>query len=299
MNPCTTCGAPLGAGARFCISCGHQVEARDTVVLNAWSPQPAGAPAAPAPTSTSFPAPGTIGASAPAASAATPPADAMPGVRLAPGEVLKRVFPIASVRKGFGSIDAQLAVTDSRLLYRARARNGLSESVNFREVQIADVSGMAMVSRRGMTPLSLLTLVLGFLLGWLLISMLGSVISAMTFSSGSSPLTVFLFLVLVVVTVAIAVVRFRSTEVALVVYARGIEASPIALSGSFGRQQAGLLALGTAALGGPLLSLVQALGFFDASDASDSVEPASAQELYDELGPLILDLQSRGVMGGE
>lgn len=221
------------------------------------------------------------------------------GVRLAPGEVLKRVFPIATARKAFGSMEAQLAVTDSRLLYRAKAKNRLSESTNFREVQLADVSGLAMVNRRGMTPLSLLTLVVGFFVGWFLISLLEAAIAMATFGAGGSGLTALLFLLLIAGTIAIAVVRFRSSDVALVVYARGIEASPIALSGSIGRQQPGLLALGTAVVGGPLLSLVRAMGFFDASDASDSVEPAAAELLYDELGQLILDLQSRGVMGGE
>jgi len=223
------------------------------------------------------------------------------GVRLAPGEVLKRVFPVARVQKAAGSIEGQLAVTDSRILYRAKARNWLGESTNYREVQVSDVSGLAMVARRGLTPLSLLTLVLGLILGWIAIGFYTMVRAASNpfgaaDSSGGSFL---LYLLLIAVTIAIGVVRYKSTEVVLVVFARSIEASPIALSGSVGRQQAGFLAMTTAALGGPLFALARALGFFDASDASDSVEPASAEAIYDELGALILDLQSRGVMGGE
>lgn len=245
----------------------------------------------------------TWGAPAAAASASVAFADAEAtlGVRLAPGEVLKKVFPVVRVKKSMGWIEGQIAVTDSRVLYRAKAKNRLNESTNYREVQISDVSGMAMVTNRGLTPLSLLTLAVGFVIGWSVVWLFSSMLSvAASFGgSGTAGWTVLLYLLLIVVTVIIGIVRYRSTEVALVVYARGIEASPIALSGSFGRQQAGFLAMGVATIGGPLFALAQGLGLFSAADASDSVEPASAEAIYDELGALILDLQSRGVMGGE
>ncbi len=294
MTSCTNCAAPLNPGARFCIACGQPVTSQPINVppvtpALAWAPQPVAQQTPPA---------------TPVGSAPAPFADVESalGVRLAPGEVLKRVFPVARLKRSVGWIEGQLAVTDSRLLYRAKAKNWFSESTNYREVQIPDVSGMAMVTRRGLTPLSLLTLVAGFVIGWVAIWLLGTFISTITNpfgNSGPSGWTILLYLLLIVVTVIIGIVRYRSTEVALVVFARGIEASPIALSGSMGRQQAGFLAMSTAIMGGPLLSLAQALGFFDASDASDSVEPASAEAMYDELGALILDLQSRGVMGGE
>lgn len=321
MTSCTNCSAPLAPDVRFCIDCGQPVAAQSITPWSldvpsvdaqpAWAPQPVAQPSSgmppppPIPQTTVAPPP-PPGPSLPTwnspASTVSADAEAELGVRLAPGEVLKKVFPVVRVKKSMGWIEGQIAVTDSRLLYRAKAKNRLNESTNYREVQISDVSGMAMVTNRGLTPLSLLTLVVGFVIGWLAVSLLDRGISAASNPFGpseTSPLGFVLYLLLIIVTVIVGVVRFRSTEVALVVYARGIEASPIALSGSSGRQQAGFLAMGVGAIGGPLLAWAQALGLFDAADASDSVEPASAEAIYDELGALILDLQSRGVMGGE
>lgn len=336
MATCPHCGATLAVGVRFCMTCGRPAPADDAppapttgpVPSFAQSPGPTPslsqphAPAASGWAASAMTAPSTAADSPTPPAASSDPYQTRPvpryttipspepvsllgddlGVRLAPGEELKRTYDVTRMRRALGSIEGRLVVTDTRVLYRAKAKTLFGESTTAREVQIADVSGLAMVTRRGFTPLSLLTLVVGSLIGWVVIGYVGSAATLLSNpfgrSSGAPGWVVALYVALIAVTVILAVIRARSKVVALVVYARGIEASPIALAGSVGTQGAGLMASLTALVGGPLISLARALGFYDATDASDSTEPATMESVYHDLGALILDLQTRGVMGG-
>ncbi len=235
-----------------------------------------------------------------------PGVPAYPPVTLAPGEVIKREWVVSRMKR-IGWIDSCLTVTDARVIYRARSKSFLGFSSNSREVQIQDVSGAALVTRRGLTPLNLLTILLGFILALVVIRIIEPFLLLLSYSQGGygygygggvSPWTVVLYVLTVLITIAVLVVRYFSKEIALVVYARSIDASPIAVSGSQWRQGFGLFASIGVTLFNPLLLFAEWLGLADASAATDQADPAATQQMFNEFGPLILDLQNRGVYGG-
>ena len=283
MN-CQSCGAALGAGTAFCVRCGSPV-ARDTAA-------PVGYPAPSAAT-------GTV---PPMASGVQAARLGDTAVRLAHGEMVKKTFDIGGVTRGFGQLRGELIVTDARVIYRAHAKNLFGESRNCRELQIQDVNGVALITRRGLTPLSLLSIVLGLLIGLLLIPLLEGLLTLLLGSflyrmgvydlSGLGMLAFMIFVTIAVVTIAM---RARSTEVVFALFARSVEASPIGLAGANGRQTPGVMAITVGIFGRPLLGLLRWLGVQDASDASDSADLGRTQQMYDEIGALILDIQNRGV----
>ncbi|MFT3970028.1 MAG: hypothetical protein QM695_07055 [Micropruina sp.] len=217
--------------------------------------------------------------------------------------MVKKTFDIGGVTRGLGWLKGELIITDARVIYRAHAKNLFGESRNCRELQIQDVNGVALVTRRGLTPLSLLSIGLGLLIGLLLIPILQGLL---TFLLGSflyqmgvydlSGLGLLAFVIFVAIAAIMIVIRARSTEVVFALFARSVEASPIGLAGSTGRQTPGAMAITVAVFGRPLLGGLRWLGVLDASDASDSADLAQTQRMYDEIGALILDIQNRGVL---
>ena len=283
MN-CQSCGAALGAGPPVCVRCGSPV-ARDAGSTGGFPPPSAMTPTVP-PMASGMPT-NRLGDST---------------VQLAHGEVIKKTFDIGGVTKGMGWLKGELIVTDARVIYRAHAKNTFGESRNCRELQIQDVNGVALITRRGLTPLSLLSILLGLLLGlllipilqWLLTMVLGTFLYRMgVYDLGG--LGILAFMIFVTIAAVMITIRARSTEVVFALFARSVEASPIGLAGANGRQNPGVMAITVASFGRPMLGLLRWLGVMDASDASDSADLAQTQQMYDEIGALILDIQSRGV----
>ncbi len=220
---------------------------------------------------------------------------------LAHGEVVKRVHEVGRLRRAAGWLQGTIVVTDARIIYRAKAKNFLNSSTINREIQLADVNGVALSIHKGITPHGLVGWLVGSLIGFFVVS---SIVGAATMvnsfgygSRGGVPWWgVLLYLLFFVVVIWMAVVRFRATSVVLVIYSRNVEASPIALSGQVG-SFGGLGNILLAFLGAPLLAALEFLGVYDAAEAADAADLEATQALYEDLGALILDLQSRGVLG--
>ena len=83
----------------------------------------------------------------------------------------------------------------------------------------------------------------------------------------------------------------------MTIYARQVENSPISFRGAVGGDSLNFFTLIVAMVGSPLFAILEAMGVLDASDAANTADLTQTQEMYDELGPLILDLQNRGVLG--
>lgn len=294
MN-CQSCGATLNAGLAFCTHCGARV-ARDAGA--GYVDAGAGYPSLSSPaTSPRDPQNATL---APMSSGIQSAHLNDSPVQLAHGEMVKKTYTIGGAVKGLGQLRGELVVTDARVIYRAHAKTVFGESRNCRELQIQDVNGVALVTRRGLTPLSFLTILAGTAIGLLVMQWLVSVPLAFLLYrmgiyevDGIGMLTNLLILAIGVIMI---VVRARSTEVVFALFARSVEASPISLAGTSGRQNPGLLAITVAVVGRPLLGLLRWLGVMDASDASDEANLADTQRMYDEIGALILDIQNRGVL---
>jgi len=218
---------------------------------------------------------------------AAPPIDPW-SVRLAHGEVVKKTYLIGRRYRSMGSVEGRLTVTDSRLLYHARAKNVVNASTQRREIQISDVSGLALSTSKGLSPFAVM--VLGA------IAMIGAASLVLGILFVNEVITLTWLLILIVIGTIIFAIS-RHTEVALVVFARQIEASPIAFSGSNGGTPVNIFTVLVASLSSPFLSLLERVGIMHAGDASQAAELHEAEAMYAELGALILDLQSRGVLG--
>lgn len=222
---------------------------------------------------------------------------------LAQAEAVKREWLISRMNR-LGWIDSCLTVTDARVIYRARAKSFLGFSSNWREVQIQDVSA-ELQTRRGLTPLNLLVITIGFVIALFAINIVNSFIVTLSrFSLGGgggsvSGWAVLLYLLAVLITVGIVIARYFSKEITLVIYARGVDASPISVSGSRWRQGAGILSAVAVAAFSPLLLFAEWLGLADATAATDQADPAATQAMYNEFGALVVDLQNRSVLGGQ
>lgn len=236
-----------------------------------------------------------------------PGVPAFPPVHLAHGEVVKREWLVSRMKRA-GWIDSSLVVTDARVIYRARSKSFLGFSSSTREVQVQDVRGAALETRRGLTPVTLFSVALGFVLALIVINLLnGFFVMMSAFGSGSftggssgqiSPWTVLLYMLLFLITITVVIVKYFSKEIVLVIFSRDSDTSPISLTGSQWRNAGGILAAVTVAVFSPLLLLAEWLGFADATSATNQADPAATQVMYNEFGALILDLQNRGVLGG-
>ena len=65
------------------------------------------------------------------------------------GERLQRVYPLVQRRRFRGAVEAQIMLTDARLLYRARARSPLRRSTVNREIELSQVRGSACIKVAG------------------------------------------------------------------------------------------------------------------------------------------------------
>lgn len=309
---CSGCGSPMLQTDRFCTSCGRpaaaQTAAADT--HGAMSPQtPANSWMTPrsAFSGDSFSYAGAPVAAAPTqGNQHTPPGQATT-VSLAHGEVIKRVHEVGRIQRGSGWLEGTLVITDARILYHARAKNFLNESTINREIQLADVRGIALSIRKGMSPMGLVSLIIMAIIGWMVITFvgglltLGSAISSFGMRSSSSPFDWFAPVALTMmlgVIVWMGFMRARATEVILVIYSKDIDASPISFSGQVGNST-GAVGFLLGLLASPLVTVLEWFGVFDAADAAQAADLERTRSLYHDLGALILDLQKREVLGAD
>jgi len=225
--------------------------------------------------------------------------DGMGGVQLAHGEVVKRVYELGRIQRSWGWVQGTLIVTDVRVLYRAQAQNSLNSSTLNKEIHLKDVKGVGLATRRGMSAAGLGAWLLGaFLSFWAVIFLAGTIAAAMSFagSGGSGGWLVFLLLIWGGVCATILVLRRRASVVVLSVFSSDIESSPISVTGVVGRSGGhGFMAT----LASPLILILESLGIIEAGAAAENADLESMQQVYAELGAVIMDLQSRGTLGAD
>ena len=267
---CTNCGTALTVGAASCGACGGAVAEIAAVAV------------------------GTHGAALGAAASAgfqggnpaqavalpamrQPTQDGVP-FRLAHGEVVKATYPLTRTRGIAGRLNAQLFVTDARIVYRAEASNWFNKSTISQEVQLADVSGVEFGSRRGLTP--------------------AGIVGAAALALLAVPMLASLILIPVLVIAALVIFALmRSTAMTLAIHSRQAnDTPPISLTNGGGHSPVAQLFL---ALTSPISRALGLLGILDASVAQAGASTPEAQAMFAEIGALILDLQGRGVFGAE
>ncbi len=225
------------------------------------------------------------------------------GVALAHGEVVKRVYQLGRLERALGWVQGTLIVTDARVLYQAEASNKLSRSTLNQEIPLADVKGLGLVARTGMSAAGFGAWLLGSFIGLVVASILGPMIATffalMSGSFGrnaSTGWTVFLLVVVVALSITTFVLRRRASFIELAVFSADIDTSPIRVSGAIGTSGGrGFIALFAL----PLIMLLELMGLVDAGAAADNADVDSIRAMYAELGAVILDLQSRGTLGAD
>ena len=328
MN-CPNCKQPLDRSWSFCDSCGFQAEphGRDTVAdavpvtterpgvpLVTGPPGMGPAMAAPGSAARGPAAPGPVPAARPpgeptggdwlaAPSAMRPPGTSasVPSEMLSGSPVLPRapILPGSSILLGYQERllrqyaavqlrtrekgEGTLYVTDSRVVFYAQAKGRGTQrgSMLMQQTNVADITGLtAFVSRRVSIGLFLLTCIcLLFALSSLLVV----------------PPVALLWLALAVICI-IALVRgaARRGNTGVIIYSRADGHSPISF-GTFDTRR-GLIGSLAQALGGPFLAL---FGVFTVFDVLVGFPGQDSNQVINELGALILDLQTRGNLAFE
>jgi hypothetical protein len=225
----------------------------------------------------------------------------MGGVQLAHGEVVKRVYRLGRAQRAWGWVEGVLVVTDTRVLYRAEASNPLNKSTLNREIHLKDIRGVGLSTRRGLGAAACAAWLVGTFVGLLAALFFGGLLNAVTSlgsatSGGSVGWTFLLLLLWLVLAVAILIARARASVVALAIFSAEGDSSPISVTGVVGtRGGDGFFA----AIGMPLIILMQRMGILEAGAAAESADIDSVRSVYAELGAVILDLQSRGTLGAD
>jgi len=213
--------------------------------------------------------------------------------------VVVRTFDLGLLNRPWGWLHGQIVVTDARVIYRARAKNWMNESMTSREIQVSDISGLALATTRGLQLVNLFAILVGGAIGWFAVNLVAGAIVVASYLGGDrgySAWVVVLYLLLLVAVGFMLWVRARATAVHLVIYARSVEQSPIALTGSARNGGFGVFGLFVVFITAPLLLLGRWLGIVDAAEATNSADTLTTQRIYEQLGPLILDIQARGTL---
>lgn len=207
------------------------------------------------------------------------------GPVIAPGEVLERTFPVVRRQRALGWVESQFSVTNRRVLYRAKAKTFVGESISYREVNLADVNGLVLEGRRGFSASELVSLVVGFLIGLIALTFLSRVV---TFGVLDLPAwMVLLYLAWILGGIGLFVIRLRAVEIVLAITAKGSDVTPVHMVGSSALLGASFLA----GLLSPLALILEALGMYESDQAGNSATLLGGEQIYEEMGPLILALQ--------
>ena len=299
-RPCRKCSTPVPTENAFCNSCGAPTSFRPPPGLT-------GAPASPPTERTPHEQARTVHSARSTTSATRrigigsndQGTDGMGGVQLAHGEVVKRIYELGRIERSWGWVQGTLVVTDVRVLYRAEAQNSLNSSTLNKEIHLKDVKGVGLATRRGMSAAGLGAWLLGsFLSFWAVLFLANTVSAMMSFagSGGSGGWLVFLLLIWGGICGTILVLRRRASVVVLSVFSSDIESSPISVTGVVGRSGGdGFMAT----LASPLTLILEGLGVIEAGAAAENADLASMQQVYAELGAVIMDLQSRATLGAD
>ena len=210
---------------------------------------------------------------------------------LVAGEEIQIIHEVGHAVRGSSWIEGTLVITDARLFYRARAKNFLNQSITSREIHLKDVTGVAVMMRRGMSARSLVMLVLfgSFALFFAYVTGRGAEFSSGGFGTQQPvPWSFFLPFFVLVALVAWGLLLSRDKSLLVAVLSRDNDASPVSFFGGVG--ESGFLGAMAGRILRPLLLL---LGLFDASDAASVADLERAQRFAGELGAQILELQRR------
>ncbi len=276
MATCAQCESTISPTEGFCGNCGAAVA------------EPPGTTARfSAPTAGTAPAWGTAAQtgdvpyeSAPYASADSVAPGSVPvPFNLAHGEVMKSIFPLIRLRRPLGSTHGSLYVTDSRVVYRAEAKNIVNRSLVSYEVQISDITGFLFSQQLGVSPVAALVAAL-IGLGLLIAHQL---------------LLLILFALLVGLWVYVS---FRSSDLAFTILERNVASKDgLSLGKVSAAGRGNLFNSMWRLMTWPLVNLLSLFGFLDAQDAYAKASASESRQMFDAIGGLILDLQSRGALG--
>lgn len=304
---CRKCGAAMPEGDQFCTSCGTPSAFRPPVTMT--QEVSAELEAGTRPKNSAWTQSASLGNSTRGHErhvkgiGLTPSGidEGMNGIALAHGEVVKRVYELGRVQRIWGWVEGTLVVTDVRVLYRAEAKNRLNTSTLNKEIHLKDVRGVGLATRRGMSAAGLGAWLLGAFLSFLVVYFFGGALSVMNSfgaadgSDASWGWLVFFILVWATLCIAVLLVRRRASLVALTILSSEVDSAPISVTGVVGKSGGhGFLAF----FAGPLILLLERLGIIEADAAAESAEIESVRQVYAELGAVVLDLQSRGALGG-
>jgi hypothetical protein len=257
MN-CPICGALATPLEKYCESCGTPLGQSTTV-----------APWESAPTAAGMPEPVPAGPAVRSVFLEGSP------IRLGSGEVVWKKYRAVRLR-GNGGGEGTLYVTDSRVVFYAQARGrGMQRASSLvQQTKLEDITGLAVyVSHRISIGLALVTGGCGLIA-------LAALLTRQWFW----------LIVWAVVTGACAAVLFgggtKRGSTGVIIHSRATMASPVGF-GNFGTQRGGILRL-------LLLPFVLFFRAYNAFDVALGAPGEDCDQMIEELGALILDLQTRG-----
>ena len=212
-----------------------------------------------------------------------PPASAGPAVL--PGSPILLGYEERILRQ-YGAVqlrnrahgEGTLYVTDSRVVFYAKAKGRGTQrgSTLIQQTNVADITGMtAYVSRRVSLVLFFLTCVF-FLFG-------------LTTLLVRPPIAILWFILAVICIIALLGGAAKRASTGVIISSRNDGHSPISF-GTFHTRR-GFIGRLTAAIGGPLFSL---FGISTVFDVLDGYPGRDSTQIINELGALILDIQTRG-----
>lgn len=275
-NP--ACGRPVAADQAFCGECGTRVTSSTGAFRPAEPPVHAVETTAPS----GYSAPRVLPPAAPAVPRPTVET-ATSELHRAHGEVVKAVYPITDTQRMLGTVTGRLIVTDARIIYRAEAKNVLNTSSISQEIQLQDVNGISLLTSKGMSPTGAC---------WLVLLSLFLALPSL-FLLGASAVIGLIGLVTYGVVATIVFAGSRHTQLVFGIKTREGGATPILISTQLRGAIGGLLLLTVF----PLVKLLEVLGVTTAGASDFNADYDGTKAMYDEIGALILDLQSRGALG--
>jgi hypothetical protein len=273
MN-CQNCGAAVAASQKFCDICGARVEEREEAAA---ADRVTAAMAMEAPEMPGIPGSGRSAGIGPATLPGSP-------ICLGDDEHILREYKAVQLRtrkRGEGT----LYVTDARVVFFARAegRGTQRASLLVQQTRMKDITGVAaFVSRR-------ISLILAGL------TVLAALITIGTLLNGDLLRAVFFLVLTAAGVTAILAGAAQRGRAGVRIYSRDTGASPIHFGGGFANQRGVMEALISFFLF-PLLVFVRAQSAFDVLLGRPGDD---SERIIAELGALILDLQTRGILAAE